>query len=292
MRGNIVTARASVGLRVQRPTVPASLVEGMSTARPAQPRSGSVQDPDYWWYRVRAQLLEQFFAPHVAQGATCVDVGSADGPSVGWLRERTHLVAVDVDHEALRPGGVCASALAMPFADGSVDIVSALDVIEHFPVERNVVGEFRRVLKPGGTLLVTVPAYQWAWSAFDETAGHYRRYTVRRLRQALRAGGFEPVRTSYAFAGTFPVFAADRLATRWLRRPPERPGSSRLSPRMERALVAMSALDRSVLPHRDLPFGSSVVGVAVRRRVRCEAGADGGQQRCDRDPGVDVRSGL
>ena len=139
--------------------------------------------------------------------------------------------AVDLDPRGLVPGtGVCASALALPFADATFDVVGAFDVIEHCDPEAAAVAELARVLEPGGRLLVSVPAYQWAWSDHDVRAGHHRRYTLPRLVTAVEGAGFRVLRATYGFAAVFPMFAAER-AIRRLRRarggPPSRKASRR-----------------------------------------------------------------
>jgi SAM-dependent methyltransferase len=222
---------------------------------------------DYWWYRVRAQLLETILAPYVGEAESVLDVGSADGPSVGWLRGRRTHVTLDIDPRGLQPGeGVHGSALALPFADASFDVVGAFDVVEHCEPETVVLAEFARVLRPGGRLLMSVPAYQWAWTSFDEENGHHRRYTRDRAVAAVRQQGFEVLRASYAFAGTFPFFAAERLLRRSVRavRPaPVGPADVVSLPRtpevVDRLLTGLSGIDRRLLRNRDLAFGSSVV---------------------------------
>ena len=94
---------------------------------------------------------------------------------------------LDIDPRGLEPGGVCGSALALPFGDATFDVVCAFDVVEHCEPEALALAELARVLKPGGRLLISVPAYQWAWTEFDEENGHHRRYT-RRARRARRRG--------------------------------------------------------------------------------------------------------
>lgn len=219
--------------------------------------SASIDQPDYWWYRARSELLRAALGDH-AVGGRVLDVGSADGPSVPWLRGSPH-VTVDLDPRGLRPGeGVCASALALPFRDGAFDLVSAFDVVEHCEPEFQALAELRRVLAPGGRLLLSVPAYQWAWSDHDVRAGHHRRYTRRRLVAAVEAAGFAVRRASYGFAGVFPMFAAERLARR-LRRPEA--GDGRLpepSPLVERVLMGLSRAEARWLRRRDAAFGSSV----------------------------------
>src|SRR6187399_1936818 len=104
--------------------------------------------------------------------------------------------------DALAPGDVCASALAPPFRDGSFDVVTALDVVEHCEPEARAISELLRVLRPEGRLLLAVPAYQWAWTQFDVDAGHHRRYTRKRLVRAVEAAGATVERATYIFAGT------------------------------------------------------------------------------------------
>lgn len=230
----------------------------------AVPRSGSVENPSYWWYVARASLLEATFADRVPEGSTVVDIGSADGPSVGWLDDLARRVPLDVDAAALPPGGICASALALPFADATLSVVSAFDVIEHFRDESRLLAELHRVLRPGGLLLVSVPAYAWAWSSHDVAAHHHRRYTRRRLRAALAAAGFATERATYAFGMTLPLFVADRVRERVTGVPAHR-ASPGVSAPVERLLLTLATVDRWVLRRADMPFGSSVFAAAIRR---------------------------
>ena len=197
-----------------------------------------------------------------------LDVGSADGPSVSWMSGGHDRVALDVDPRGLVPGsGVCGSALALPFADRTFDVVGAFDVLEHCAPEQRAVAELFRVLEPGGRLLASVPAYTWAWTEHDVRAGHHRRYTRTRLVRALELGGFDVLRATYGFAAVFPVFAAERLARRARERrgtaPPLR-GLPQVSPVVDRLLTGVCRAEARVLRSRDLPLGSSVF-VAARR---------------------------
>lgn len=234
--------------------------------------SASIEQADYWWYVVRTDLLHTILGEYVGEPATVLDVGSADGPSVDWLRRSGRNVSLDVDPRGLERGDVCGSALQLPFRDEAFDVVGAFDVVEHCEPEETAVRELARVLKPGGRLLISVPAYEWAWSDFDEVNGHHRRYTRKRAVAALEREGLEVLRATYAFTSMFPMFAAERAARRTkqaLSRGGPREAADvvplpKTPPTLDRLLRRLGRLDQRMLRRRNLPFGSSVV-VAARK---------------------------
>jgi SAM-dependent methyltransferase len=231
-----------------------------------QPGSSSLAQPDYWWHRARGDLLHVVFEPFLGTPRRTLDVGSADAPSVGWMRGDHPHVNLDLFPGGLVPGeGVCGSAMALPFLDEAFDVVCAFDVVEHCEDDALAVGELARVLAPGGRMLLSVPAYQWAWSDHDVQAGHHRRYTRRRLSGLVEGTGMTILRSTYAFGSVFPLFVAER-ARRRLRSPAD--GSdSRLpavSPRADKVLMGLSGLDGRILRRTNLPFGSSIFLAAVK----------------------------
>lgn len=237
----------------------------------SQSGSSSIQEPEYWWYRARTELLEAALGDFLGSPRRLLDVGSADGPSVSWMRGDHERFAIDLDPRGLTPGtGVRASALALPFGTGTFDVVGAFDVIEHCEPEDRALAELARVLTPGGRLLASVPAYQWAWSDHDVRAGHYRRYTLPRLVAAVEGAGLTVRRSTYAFTGVFPFFAAERVARRLRRgrgRDPAGQGLPRVPSTIDRVLTGLSSAEARALRRRDLPFGSSVFLAAEKPRA-------------------------
>lgn len=231
--------------------------------------SPSIEQPDYWWYLARTDLLHAALSDFAKGRTTVLDLGSADGPSASWLHDGTRqLASLDIDPRGLTTNGVCGSALSLPFAESSFDMVSAFDVIEHCDPEAEALAEVNRVLQPGGTFLMAVPAYQWAWTDFDIANGHFRRYTKRRAVAAVEAAGFRVDRATYAFTSVFPGFLAER-AVRMLRKPRHTaPADIVRDPQVPRflhhALVGLSKVDEAVLRRADLPFGSSVFLAATK----------------------------
>jgi SAM-dependent methyltransferase len=125
---------------------------------------------------------------------------------------------IDFDEEAV---GYCherglldvrqGAAEKLPFGDGSFDLVTALDVVEHLDDDVAVLREMLRVLRPGGQLLVTVPAYRFLWGDQDVVNMHKRRYVAAEVRERLTAAGFQVRRLSYINAFLFPPIAGIRL---------------------------------------------------------------------------------
>ena len=236
-----------------------------------QPGSSSLAQPNYWWYRARADLLEVVLGPYLGKPKMTLDVGSADGPSVAWMRGAHRRVTLDLHPRGLTPGeGVCGSATALPFADESFDVVAAFDVVEHCESETQAISELARVLEPGGRMLLSVPAYQWAWSDHDARAGHFRRYTKPRLVSLVESAGLTVERSTYAFSSVFPFFVAERAVRRLRRRTGDtrEQGLAPVSPAVDRMLMGLSRLDHRLLRGRNLPFGSSVFLAALKPMSR------------------------
>ncbi|RYP85350.1 class I SAM-dependent methyltransferase [Nocardioides guangzhouensis] len=231
--------------------------------------SASLREPGYWWYRARARLLESVLGGYLGDPGLVLDVGSADGPSVGWMKRVGQRYALDIHPGGLEAGhGVCGTATALPFRDRTFDVVAAFDVVEHCQDEARAVAELHRVLRPGGRLLLSVPAYQWAWSDHDVRAGHYRRYTRRRIVRAVERSGLRVERSTYAFSAVFPLFVAERVVRKARERTGRAapPGLTPVSPALDRVLTSLSRAEARVLLRRDLPFGSSVLLAAVKPR--------------------------
>ena len=179
-------------------------------------------DDRHWWYRGRRRIIRaELDRLPVPAGARVLDAGCGSGRTLEELARYGEVFGIELDPGAaeMAQGRGCGEVRVgrleeLPWEDGYFDLITCLDVIEHTPDDRATLGELRRVCKPGGFLLVTVPAYQSLWSTHDVANHHYRRYSRPRLREAAREGGWR-VRRLTSFNGLLlgPA-AAVRLAER------------------------------------------------------------------------------
>ncbi len=159
----------------------------------------------HWWYRGRRSVLEGVIADlGLPARARILDAGCGSGRNMVELARHGTVTGVELSDTSValaraRDAGevIEGSVLDMAFAADSFDLAVSLDVIEHLDDDLSALRELRRVIAPGGALLVTVPAYQWLWSGHDEINHHHRRYTRRSLQRVAEQSGWEQARTTY-----------------------------------------------------------------------------------------------
>jgi SAM-dependent methyltransferase len=155
-------------------------------------------DERHWWYRGRRRIVRaELDRLPVGASARVLDAGCGSGRTLQELTGYGEVSGIELDPDAAEVaaakgcGDVRVGRLEeLPWADETFDLITCLDVIEHTPDDRVTLTELRRVCKPGGWLLVTVPAYQALWSLHDAANHHYRRYGRRSLRQAAVETGW------------------------------------------------------------------------------------------------------
>ena len=179
-------------------------------------------DEHHWWYRGRRRIIRaELDRIPLASGAHVLDAGCGSGRTLEELGRYGEVHGIELNPEAADVarargrGEVLVGRLeALPWDEDTFDLITCLDVIEHTPDDRVTLRELRRVCKPGGWLLVTVPAYQALWSLHDVANHHYRRYGRRTLRSAALAAGWTVVRMSSFNTLLLAPAAVVRLAQR------------------------------------------------------------------------------
>lgn len=176
----------------------------------------------HWWYRGRRTVLDGVIAGlGLPEHARILDAGCGSGRNMIELARHGTVTGVELSDTSVelaraREAGevIAGSLLEMPLPDDSFDLAVSLDVIEHLEDDLTALRELRRTVAPGGSLLLTVPAYQWLWSGHDVINHHHRRYTRRSLQTVAEQAGWQQVRTTYFNSLLLPLAIVLRLLER------------------------------------------------------------------------------
>lgn len=230
----------------------------------------------HWWFLGRRTILLSLLDRHVPAGDPAkrvLDVGCGTGAMLQQLDRYGTVDGVDADQDAVRfcqDRGIDRVRLlengALPWDSGTFDLVTALDVIEHIDDDSAMLAEIHRVLRPGGTFLLTVPAFQALWGAQDEISHHKRRYRAGQVRTRLEQAGLQLDRLSYFNTLLFPPIAAVRVLRRGRRSGQELKSDFTLTQpgRVNGALARVFASEARLVERWNLPFGVSILGLARR----------------------------
>jgi SAM-dependent methyltransferase len=235
----------------------------------------------HWWFAARRRILLAVL-DRLAIGADSVlDIGCGAGTNLDLLSERFaggSVHGIDIEIEALRfcrserPTPVYAADFAnLPFRADSFDLIFALDSLEHVADDVSALQGAHRVCRPGGTLVITVPAFGFLWGSVDTVGHHFRRYGRRELEQKVAAAGFSLRYVRYFNTLLFPPILAFRLLARLT---PKRDET-----RAERVHTDFDVISRgplntlltrifsleAALLRFEPPFGVSLLCVAVRK---------------------------
>lgn len=229
-------------------------------------------DQRHWWFtarrRILAEMIERVAKP--PENARILELGAGTGHNLEMLSrfgtvEASELDAVARELASERLGKPVKEA-ALPdlsmFPADSYDLIALLDVLEHVPDDQGSLAAIMTRLKPGGALLLTVPANPWMWSAHDVAHHHHRRYRKAEIERLARGAGFEIELLSPFNSLLFPPIAAVRLAGRLTGKDDSddaMPGAF-----VNKSLDTVFGLEKSLIGRVPMPFGVSLVGVLRR----------------------------
>jgi ubiquinone/menaquinone biosynthesis C-methylase UbiE len=164
-----------------------------------------LQEENHWWFQARRHIIFNLLKT-ADRNSKMLEVGCSGGPLLQALNVSgfKNVEGIDISQSAI---DLCKSkgiqdvflidATRTDFEDERFDIVIASDVLEHLQNEESALSEWHRILKPGGKLIVFVPAFAFLWSEHDEANDHYRRYSKSQLIRALEKAHFRIYRSSY-----------------------------------------------------------------------------------------------
>jgi len=231
---------------------------------------GRLQD-HHWWFLARSQILSALIAAWdlAPPGGSILDVGcGTGGPLYRALRGRYRLEGIDAEPAAVewaRRQGYDEIRLGTieEFGRGTGirDLAMLLDVIEHVEDDVGMLRSTATALKPGGRVLVTVPALAWLWSGHDVLAHHVRRYSKALLREHLEAAGFSCERLTFFNTWLFPLAVVKKLADKVRGASAEHGYYDTPGPRLNRLFLRIFAAETNWLQRRTFPLGVSLLAV-------------------------------
>lgn len=226
-------------------------------------------DEQHWWYRARRDILSDLIGRKIAlpADARILEIGCGTGHNLAMLGAFGRVDAIEVDGAARdiasRRLGRAVMNAPLPaltgVEDGAYDLVAILDVLEHVEEDRAALEGMARKLKPGGRILVTVPAHPWMWSAHDVVNHHKRRYTRGTLKAVVGEAGLKLEMLSWFNSLLFPLAAGARVAGRLTGK---EDSDDKLPPRPVNALFEkIFGLERYALGRLPFPPGVSLAAI-------------------------------
>ena len=238
------------------------------------PKEFAVQydiEESHWWFKARRRLVRRFaeqIRAELGRPLRILDMACATAMSFRFLSDLGSIRGLDISTETIRFARqrgidriVRGDAQKIPFAEGSFDLVLALDAFEHFPDDVASMREVHRVLAPGGALILTVPAFMSLWSPHDDAFHHLRRYTRSELRRRVSGQKLRIERLSYYSMFLFvPLFVFRKLRGLFSRGKEATSDFNVSIPRpVEWSLAGLMAVEAALLKRINLPVGASLI---------------------------------
>ena len=227
----------------------------------------------HWWFVGRRRLLSRLMRSYrIPPHASVLDLGTGTGSNLRLLKRLGYerIVGVDANEEAIR---FCAEkglgmvqradACHLPFEKDRFRMILATDILEHVEDDHRALSELARVLVPGGTAILTVPAFRSLWGLQDRVAHHKRRYRMRPLLHLIRASGLVCHERFYFNYLLFVPIWLGRQVIRIFRIPLASENQVN-TPWLNRLLTWLFLLDVWSARWLHVPFGVSIAAVVVK----------------------------
>jgi SAM-dependent methyltransferase len=229
-------------------------------------------DATHWWFVARRNILEKVIErdAQLPKDARILEIGCGTGHNLAMLSKFGRVDATELDPEARKLAaqrlGRAIEPAALPdlsaYPADSYDLIALLDVLEHVEDDRSALEAIATRLKPGGKLIVTVPANPWMWSAHDLAHHHFRRYRKAELAQAARRAGYDIQLLSPFNTILFPLIAVARGGGKLLGR---ESADDAMPPRPVNAVLkAFFNVEAALIGRVPLPFGVSLLALLSR----------------------------
>jgi SAM-dependent methyltransferase len=223
-------------------------------------------EKSHWWFAARRAILLEYLErrAHLTKSSRILDVGCGTGAILEEFARRYTAFGLDFSPSAIdfcRKRGLpslFAGTLSDYRVDVPFDVVTMLDVVEHVDDDLGLLRDGHRLLRGGGTILITVPAFPALWSGHDVELHHKRRYVKAQLKSLVEAAGFQIDHLSYFNCFLLPVAIGKRMLAKLLRTKEASDLEIPAAP-VNAVLRRVFEFERHILPSASLPFGLSLI---------------------------------
>lgn len=216
----------------------------------------------HWWFRGRRDIIKMFLTQQRDYFDMVLDIGCGTGNFLKNIKELSNKRYGIDEHNYRNADSIVlqGDALAIPFDDNSMDLVTMLDVLEHIAKSDKAIDEMWRVIKKDGIGVITVPAMQFLYSPHDANYHHIKRYGKKDLCAQLTRNRFQVLRCSYFNTWLFPVEVMVRLIEKIFKK--ELPLSSTSQGKIiNKILYKIFNSETKILEKHNLPYGLSLIAV-------------------------------
>lgn len=246
----------------------------------------TIPEDRHWWFASRTRALNAVMGPILPRNPDfrLLDIGCGAGNMIHHLSHYGRVKGLEIDprpvkkaHERGYDVEQFDATRPMPFDDATFNAVTILDVIEHNEDDMAILRDSFRILKPGGHVVITVPAFMWLWTHNDVLNAHVRRYTAGELNQKLSQTGFKIRRISYNNFFVFPLAAtllllrrsADTkqdLASHHVDEDEYQVEMEPASAPVNAVLTLVGQVEAALIRYVNLPVGTSLIAVGEKPR--------------------------
>src|SRR3989344_1059616 len=235
------------------------------------------QETYYWWHIAKQKLVKDLIKRFIRKkNLKILDLGCGTGGVLSTLKSLGSIYGLDKTNHALtkaKSRGIKnltrhnLDNVPLPFKKNQFDLVLTLDVLEHLRNPETTITDIKRILKPSGYLIITVPAYKYLFSYWDKMVGHKTRYSQKGVTRLVRKSGFKVKFSSYFHL----IIFIPAVIVRLFKAKTAGKHTSDFIPVpkvLNNFLILISQIESKIIKLVPLPFGLSIILIAKNGKTK------------------------
>ena len=229
----------------------------------------------HWWFQARKEivlkLIDKYFKKR--SDSRIFDIGCGTGKMLNQLSRYGKVWGIDDDIKAVKysqnkapSATIILGSFPEAAPDENFDLVTVFDVIEHIDNDLGALKKIKSILRPGGVLILTVPAYNFLWDNHDNMNYHKRRYIAKELKEKIHKAGLRPLKISYYNSFLFFPVVVFKITKKIFSKSKRSSDLGKNLPPifLNIILKAIFSSEKYFLPFFSFPFGVSIIAVAEK----------------------------